>query len=190
MSTENNCCSPSSNSNQNCCTPGPVNDKSQKVKHGIGVVILCLAVVLAITSAFTKKEKEKCATDMISKTPLLTDFNWLQTEKKVAFVFLEGENIGENDKIQHKTIEVMQELNEEGESVFFKRVKKGTNQYNEVIGKAKIKNVPAVLVLGRKCNSSILNGKINSTHLVKAYMAASSTAPSCSPSTSCCPTKK
>ncbi len=186
-STNENCCSPNTktSSNIDCCsTNSNSSDKNTKMKKNFGFIIFGLALLIAITTAFkgsTKNEVSCSNTTLNVPTISITDFEWIQTNKKVAYIFLKGNDASENSKISLKVKSIVDELNEIEGSAYFLTLDVNNLNYQDVVSKLNIEDTPSIVVLGK--NSSIINGEnINSTKLIRAYDAVLISKSSCSPS--------
>ncbi len=188
-SNNSNCCPPTPNANTSCCSPAPKKDKGVKRKLGVG--ILGLAVILATTSAFKIESNITKPEDVSCEASTIESFEWIKTDKKVVFLLLKGDDESKNNKVAEEVKSVIAEINETDGSAYFKGLESESTAYIDLVKKEKIKEFPAVVVLGKNSQPSVLSGKISAIKLVRAYDLAAVPISSCSPSqkTSCC-TKK
>ncbi len=192
MEKSNNvsCCTSTSNEKSNCCPPALKKGKGTKGKLGLG--LLGLAVVLASLSAFKMETKAACSGDVSCEVLTLKDFDWIKTDKKVAFILLKGNDEAKNQKVAKEVKLVIDEINETEGSAYFQALESTSAEYDDLVKKENINEFPAIVVLGKHSKSSVLSGKINSIKLVRAYDLAAVTQPSCGPGqkTSCSPSQK
>ncbi len=189
------CCSPNQETNSNCCTPAtlPVEKNEGGFKKKFGLLILGLAFVLAVSSAF----KITTSTNEIGfLPPAIEDFEWMDTDKEVAYVLLKGDNEEQNKQLSSQISEVVLELNGTDGSAGHFELTPSYEQYADFVETTGVESVPTVVVLGRGGNLSLLNGdSVSSIKLYKAYLAATTPAASCNPaacasSKSCTPAQK
>ncbi len=149
-----------------------------KKKFGLG--ILSLALVLALTTAFkgSAVAEVSCTTD--STTLSIADFEWIKTDKKVAYIVLKGNDPNKNQKITSKVESIVEELNETGESAYFLALEESDEHHKDTVSKLKIEETPHVAILGKSV-STIAGAEVNSAKLIRAYDAALSSKASCSP---------
>lgn len=190
-----NCCPPDNN-NASCCPPTTHAVKAEKAgfKKGLGLLILGIAFVLAISSAF------KIATgaeEIDLLPPAIEDFAWMDSDKEVVFVLLKGDDEKENKSLSSQLSDVVLELNATSGSVEHLELTPSYEQYASFVDIIGIEETPAIAVLGRKGNKySVLDKEtISSIQLYKAYIAgitpvATCKSTTCSPSTSCTPAQK
>lgn len=188
-SNNSNCCPPTPNENTNCCSPAPKKDKGVKRKLGVG--ILGLAVILATTYAFKIESNTTNTEDSTCEVSTIESFEWIKTDKKVAFILLKGNDKAKNNKVAEEVKSVIAEINETDGSAYFKELDSKSVAYTDLVEKEKIKDFPSVVVLGKNSKSSVLSGNVSSIKLVRAYDLAATAVPSCSASqkTSCCKKK-
>ncbi len=184
-----NCCSPNQDANSNCCPPNSTTENKvgkeknpQGFKQKIGLLIMGLAIVFAISTAFKSN-------DITDLPPSIEDFEWLETDKKVAYILLEGTDEQKNEKIAGKVKSVVDELNETDGSAYFATLNLDNEHYEKFVEEIGIEETPSVAVLGRGGNVSLLNASVSSLKLVKAYVSATTPAASCNPA-ACSPAAK
>lgn len=184
-----NCCSPNQDSNSNCCTtPTPVKDNSKKdMKKKIGMFLMGLALVFAISSAF--KIATNSSDEFSLLPPSIEDFEWMETDKKVAYVLLKGEEKEQNKLLATQINKVVQELNGSDGSAEYYKLNSTHQHYESFIEKTGVETIPSVVVLGRGGNLSLLPSEsVNSIKLLRAYVSATTPAVSCNPA-ACSPSK-
>lgn len=189
-----NCCDSTSESGTNCCSTTE-QQNSKSIKKKLGITLLGLAILLAITSAFSYQEHgDNKNTSNTTESgscgvPSIKDLKWLKTNKKVAFILLPGTDEAQNKKLSDQVKNTVDELNETDGSAYYQELTYQSKEYKDLNTQANISQFPSVAVLGRGCTSSVLSSKINSTKLIKAYVAATTPASSCSSGSSgssCC----
>jgi len=184
-SNNTNCCSPNQESNNttNCCTPtSNISNNNKGVKKKLGLGIIGLALIFAITTAFKGEviPVTSCTSEVDGTTPSMKDFKWLKTNKKVAYVFLKGNNEPLNKKISIKVNSIITELNETDGSASFLELDVKNENYQDLVSKAKISDIPSVAILGKGATTIINGAFINSAKLIRAYDIAF-TVTSCAP---------
>ena len=189
-SKKSNCCAPNQEATSNCCPPSTTNEnnatkeKSTKgFKQKIGMLILGLAVIFAMTTAFKNNGS------IGDLPPSIEDFTWLETDKKVAYVLIEGADDTKNEKMALKVTSFVEELNETEGSAYFTQLNAANEHYENFVEKIGVEETPTIVVLGRGGNTSLLSTSINSINLVKAYVSATTQATSCNPA-ACSPADK
>ena len=182
---QNACCD---TSDQNCCATNE-SPKKRSWKKISAILVLSLAMILAISAAANTGQETHTSQSTSSDCglPSITDFDWIETDKKVAFVLLKGAEETSNTKVESKLETVHFELNESGGSAALFVLDEADKHFAEIKETCKVKSFPAIAILGRGCQSSVLAGDINSTRLIKAYILASTPASSCAKGgSSCC----
>ncbi len=183
-----NCCSTKENNNSNCCPPPIEKDTNvMGMKKKVGTFLLGLAIILGISSAFKAATQTN---DIGVLPPSIEDFEWLETDKEVAYVFLKGKEEEQNKLLSKQIIDVLLELNESGDSAEYYELSSTHQHYNDFMKQTSVETVPTLVVLGRGGELSLINEEsMNSIKLFKAYVAATTPVTSCKPS-SCNPSKK
>lgn len=183
---EENCCSSDQGNNSSCCPPATplTSEKKGGFKNNLGMLLLGFAFILAISSAF------KIATATVAEIPLsINDFEWMDTDKEVAFVLIKGEDKEENKRLSAHLSDVIAELNDSEESAAQFELTSTFDQYEGFVKTTGASSEASVVVLGRLGNPSILDiESISAIKLYKAYLTAISPASSCDPA-SCDPSK-
>ncbi len=184
-SNKANCCTPNqeSKNNTDCCISN-TNSKNKNggMKKKIGVGILGLALIFAFMTAFKGSPKAEISCTTVVNTPTLSiaDFEWIKTDKKVAYVVLKGNNTNQNQEITLKVESIINELNETDGSAHFLALEANNPNYQDVVSKLKIEEMPSIVVLGK--STLIINGsEVNSTKLIRSYDAVLTPKASCSP---------
>lgn len=191
-----NCCSPDQNNNISCCSPNslpPVEEKKGDFKKRLGLFIMGLALVFAISSAF----KTASNTNEIGVLPpSIEDFEWMETDKEAAYILVKGGEEEQNKLLSTKVSEVVLELNGTDGSAEYFELSPSLEHYNSFVETTGVVETPAVVVLGRIGNLSLFDSEsISSIKLYKAYVAATTPPASCDPaackpSKSCTPAQK
>lgn len=187
-----NCCSPNQNNTTNCCPS--TETKKVRVKKSIGFFVLGLAFVFAISSAFRTATS---ANDMGAMPPSIEDFEWMKTDKEVAYVFIKGDEKEANEALSSKVLAIVEDLNETDGSAEYFELFPSLKYYNSFIATIGVETTPSIVVLGRLGTLSIVNSEsVSSMKLYKAYMAAitppasCASSKNCKPSSSCTPAQK
>ncbi len=188
-----NCCSPNQDKSTNCCSSTKTaKEPKADFKKGLGLLILGLAFVFAISSVFKTATN---ANELAVTAPSIEDFQWMETDKEAAYVLLKGNDEAQNKQMSTQITEVLAELNESDGSAQYYELAPSDEQYttfSEAIG---IENSPAVVVIGRAGALSLFDSEtMSSIKLYKAYVAATTAAATCNPaacatSKSCKPSK-
>ena len=121
--------------------------------------------------------------------PSIEDFKWLDTDEKVAYIFLKGVDESQNEKLTERIETIVKELNETDGSAYFTSLNSDNEHFEDVVERTGVKDLPTVVVLGRGCKLSLISENVNSTKLIRAYVSATTPAASCAPggkNTSCC----
>ncbi|MBA6157299.1 hypothetical protein H3Z83_12345 [Tenacibaculum sp. S7007] len=187
MDNSNNAngCTPNqeSKNNTDCCTSNTNSkNKNGRMKKKIGLGILGLALIFAFMTAFKGSSKAEISCITAANTPTLSiaDFEWIKTDKKVAYVVLKGNNTNQNQEITLKVESIINELNETDGSAHFLALEANNPNYQDVVSKLKIEETPSIVVLGK--SALIINGsEVNSAKLIRAYDVVLTPKASCSP---------
>ena len=183
-----NCCTPNQNNNTNCCAPDtpPVEEQKVGLKKGLGLFILGLALVFAISSAFRTAANTN---EMGVLSPSIEDFAWMETDKETAYILVKGEEEEQNKQLSSKVSEVVLELNETDGSAEYFELSPSLQHYQNFVETIGVEETPAVVVLGRIGNLSLFDSEsISSIKLYKAYVVATTPPASCNPA-ACKPSK-
>lgn len=178
MEKSNGC---TSASNSNCCTTNATSHQ-YTVKKKIGTFLIGLAIIFAVSSAFSN------ANVAASIPPSIEDFDWLKTDKKVAYILLEGKDATKNTNLVATVKSVVDELNNTDGSAHFEIVAEENTQ--DFIQKTAIEKRPSVVVLGKGTAMTVLSESVSMVKLFKAYITATTPVKSCSASSSCSSSKK
>lgn len=180
-----NCCTPNKNGNSDC-NQIPV-DSGNKMKKNIGMFIMGLALLLAISSAFKTANYNE---EIMISSPSIEDFDWMETDKKVAYVLIQGSEKEENKLITNKLKDVVLELNSTDGSAEFFSINSSHQQYENFMEEFEISSLPTVVILGRVGSHNILSiEQTNFLKLMSGYISATTKSLICNP-TSCSPSKK
>ena len=176
--SKSSCCPPNQEIDSSCCTATKVSDKRVGFRKGIGSLILGLALVLSLSSAF----KIATGSDGTLLPPSIEDFGWMDTNKEVAYVLLKGENEEENNNISVQVESVIEELSKSEEPVEYYELTANDEHYSSFIKEIGIEQVPSIVALGRIGSLTLLSGEdISALKLYKAYISATTPAASCNP---------
>ena len=182
-----NCCTPNQNNTTNCCPPKtpPVEEKKVALKKGLGFFTLGLALFFAVSSAFRTSSNTN---DISLLSPSIENFEWMETDKEVAYILVEGEDEDRNKQLSTKAGEVVLELNGTDGSAAYFELSPSLEHYKNFVETTGVVETPTIVVLGRVGNLSLFKSEsVSSIKLYKAYVAAT-TPTSCNPA-ACKPTK-
>ncbi len=183
-----NCCTPNQNNNTNCCPPStpPVEEKKGGLKKGLGLIILGLALVFAVSSAFRTASNTN---EIGVSPPSIEDFEWMETDKEAAYVLVKGEEEEQNKQLSTKITEVVLELNGTDGSAEYFELYSSLEHYKNFVETTGVEETPVVVVVGRIGNLSLVDSEsVSSIKLYKAYVAATTPPASCNPA-ACAPSK-
>ncbi len=197
-SQNSNCCSQNQTANSSCCPPTvpvPAPEKNKKeYKKSLGLIILGLAFVLAISSAFRTAIGSKDG--LSSLLPSIEDFEWMETDEEVVYVLLKGDDENQNKQLSKQVDAVVMELKDTEDSVEYYELNPSHQHYSSFKEKTSVEETPSVVVLGRGGNISLLDSEsVNSLKLFRAYVSATTPIASCNPaacksSKTCSPEQK
>ncbi|CAM1352951.1 hypothetical protein [Tenacibaculum halocynthiae] len=181
-SNRTNCCTPNEElkDNTDCCTS---QNRNVSMKQKIGLFILGLALIFALNTAFKEvvTDNDACKTTEGLVTISINDFAWIKTNKKVVYIVLKGNDSSQNKKIISKVSNTVNELNETESSADLLVLESNTSNYNDIVSKLKIEEIPSIAVVG-KSTSIIKAINVNSIKLIRAYDTAIVTSATCSTS--------
>lgn len=113
----------------------------------------------------------------------------MDTDKETAFVLLKGTDEMENKQLSSTITKAIFEMKEADSSIEYFELNPSLAHYETFAATTGVETYPAVVVLGRGGNLSVLNNEsVSSIKLYKAYVAATTPAASCNPA-ACKPTQ-
>ncbi|HHH50046.1 MAG TPA: hypothetical protein ENK52_03600 [Saprospiraceae bacterium] len=179
---QNDCCD---NKDQSCCST-PTQEKKSSWKKITSIAIMAFAFILAI-SAGVKASQQGDGCGSIS----ITDFKWMDTDAKVAFVLLKGTDENTNKDLKSKLAAISADLKAANETAAMFILEQSDKRHTELATKFKVTSFPAIATLGRGCKSSVMIKDVTDASLADAFISASTPAASCSStSSSCCSKSK
>ena len=182
----------------NCgCAPGeccPPPGGAQGGGSGKKIFLFTFVMIIALGLAgysFSKKFGDDAAIDVTCGTALasVTVADEVIKDKKVAFVFLAGDNPGPAQEISALVEGVVGKLDKQGKQAVAITLGVEAEGYDGLLEGFEIKSFPAVIVAGYGCQITTLTDDISEEKLLRAYVLATTPKSECGPggSADCCP---
>ena len=181
---QNDCCD---NNSQDCCPPQS-KEKKSSWKKMTAIIVMAFAFVLAISAGVKAGQANDDSNGCGSVS--ITDFEWMNTNEKVAFILLEGGDENQNADLKLKLEDIADDLKAANDSAAMFVLSNDEKHFTELADKCNVNSFPAIVTLGRGCKSSVINKDITDASLANAFIDASTPVGSCSKASTCCSKKK
>ncbi len=101
--------------------------------------------------------------------------------KDVAFILLPGADAAVDGKVAAEVKAIVDKLSAQGKRVVAFTMEKGASDHGLLVKNFSVQALPAVVVLGRGCQSLAVSGEVSEEKLLRAFLLASRPGSSCAP---------